>query len=324
MFPHDFPFDPAYGFTASTLRQVPAPKPPADFADFWTDVYTRTRAVDPDPVLRPLTSPDPTLELFEIDYTSLGGFRVGGWLTRRTGRHPRSAAVVGHGYGGRDAADAAMPAPPDLAIFPCARGFNRSARADLPNDSPRHVVHGIESRDTYLPGLCVADLFGAVTCLLSLHPDLQTLAYRGGSFGGGLGALMLPWEPRITRAMLDIPTFGNHPLRLTLPGVGSGESLRIRHRRRGDVAETLRYFDAASAATFCHTPTLVAAALFDPCVAPPGQFAIYNALAGEKRLLIRRAAHFDFPQGADDNAAVDRAVVEWFSDAAPMGQPAVR
>jgi cephalosporin-C deacetylase len=39
----------------------------------------------------------------------------------------------------------------------------------------------------------------------------------------------------------------------------------------------------------------VAAALFDAAVAPPCQFAIYNALAGDKRLFVLTAGHFDYP-----------------------------
>ncbi|MEZ5576382.1 MAG: hypothetical protein R3F44_12440 [Candidatus Competibacteraceae bacterium] len=37
----------------------------------------------------------------------------------------------------------------------------------------------------------------------------------------------------------------------------------------------------------------VAAARFDPAVPPPGQFAVYNALAGPKELFVLRAGHFD-------------------------------
>ncbi|MCA1789780.1 MAG: hypothetical protein LC667_07960 [Thioalkalivibrio sp.] len=39
----------------------------------------------------------------------------------------------------------------------------------------------------------------------------------------------------------------------------------------------------------------IAAALFDPAVAPPGQFAVYNAITGDKRLFVLDAGHFDYP-----------------------------
>jgi cephalosporin-C deacetylase len=40
---------------------------------------------------------------------------------------------------------------------------------------------------------------------------------------------------------------------------------------------------------------LVAAALSDPSVAPPTQFAIYNALAGPKQLFVLATGHAENP-----------------------------
>jgi cephalosporin-C deacetylase len=48
----------------------------------------------------------------------------------------------------------------------------------------------------------------------------------------------------------------------------------------------------------------VAAALFDPAVAPPGQFAIYNALPGPKELFVLTAGHFDHPASAMENRSL--------------------
>ncbi|MEZ5583004.1 MAG: hypothetical protein R3F37_09785 [Candidatus Competibacteraceae bacterium] len=33
--------------------------------------------------------------------------------------------------------------------------------------------------------------------------------------------------------------------------------------------------------------------MFDPAVPPPGQYAIYNALAGHKDLFVLQAGHFE-------------------------------
>jgi cephalosporin-C deacetylase len=37
-----------------------------------------------------------------------------------------------------------------------------------------------------------------------------------------------------------------------------------------------------------------ACALFDPCVTPPGQFAIYNALPNQKQLYVLDAGHHHY------------------------------
>lgn len=91
-----------------------------------------------------------------------------------------------------------------------------------------------------------------------------------------------------------------------MPCVGSGEAVRRHQRRTGQVLDTLRYFDAAVAARHLRIPMHVAAARFDPAVPPPGQFAVYNALAGPKELFVLRAGHFDHAGAiAEDRRLLD-------------------
>ena len=253
--------------------------------------------------------------LYDVDFDAwnLPGeppFRVGGWITVPTDQPVTSGVVVGHGYGGRAGPDVSAPLPNAAVIYPCARGFNRSARPTLPNHSDAHVLYGIQAKETYLHRGCVTDLWAAVSALLELVPETaHWITYAGASFGGGIGALAVPWEPRFHRAFLDFPSFGNYPVRLQLPCVGSGEAVR---RAGGEKhLPVLQYFDAATAATHTRTPTLVAAALYDPAVQPPGQFAVYNCLAGEKRLFVRQAAHVEYAGQADEDARLRPIVEQW-------------
>jgi cephalosporin-C deacetylase len=148
-----------------------------------------------------------------------------------------------------------------------------------------------------------------VTALLELFPETAgRIGYMGVSFGGGIGALALPWDRRIHLAHLNVPTFGHMPLRLTLPTQGSGEAIREYESRHGNLMATLIYYDAAVAAGFSRIPVHVAAALFDPVVAPPGQFAIFNALPEPKRLFVLDAGHFPHTRQAEQ----ERALLEDF------------
>ena len=57
---------------------------------------------------------------------------------------------------------------------------------------------------------------------------------------------------------------------------------------------------------------MVAAALFDPAVPPPGQFAIHSALAGERALFVRRNAHVAKVGTATvEDRLVDEAALDW-------------
>ena len=307
---HPFPFDPAYGYDEAKLRTVPAPPGPDDFAPFWERTYHETRAIPPALERRRIESPEADFEVDEIEFDSLDGVRISGWLTVPKQGPIEHGLVVGHGYGGRDGPAFARGA---VAISPCARGFNRSARPGIPGDAPRHVLHGIKSRETYCHRGCVADLWSAATALLELYPEMASrLHYSGTSFGGGIGALALPWDGRFRKAFLEVPSFGNHPLRVQLPCIGSGESVRHYHRRHPEVLDVLAYFDAATAARYLEIPVFVAAALFDPAVPPPGQFAVYNGLRGPKELFIRQAGHFPSPSEESENREIEARLDHWW------------
>ncbi|MFE0171427.1 acetylxylan esterase [Streptomyces sp. NPDC059002] len=302
-FTHDFPFDPSYGHTLDDLLAVPAPRAPTDFAAFWRARHEAARATVTTPVVGPVEEVRDGVRVHGVTYTSVGGVRLGGWLVLPETGPAAHGFVVGHGYGGRDepGPDLPLPLPRSAALLPCVRGMgSRGRHPGIPAEADAHVLHDIGSRDTYVIGDCAADLWCAASALLELVPELggggtgepPRLGYLGESFGGGLGALALPWDDRFAAAQLTVPTFGNHPLRLTLPCTGSGESVRAHHRAHPEVTDVLRYFDAATAATHLRVPTLTASALFDPAVPPPGQFAVHNALAGPRELHVLDAGHF--------------------------------
>ncbi|WP_405612826.1 acetylxylan esterase [Streptomyces sp. NBC_01508] len=305
-FEHGHPFDPAYGRTLDELLDIPAPAPQDGFDAYWQDRLDGCR-------------------ILGVSYTSVGGLRLGGWLVLPSQGAAEHGFVIGHGYGGRQepGADVPLPLPRSAAILPCVRGMgSRSRRPGIPGEAAGHVLHGIESRGTYVIGDCVADLWCAALALLELVPELRAgsgpasegmpgggarLRYVGESFGGGLGALALPRDDRFDTGQSTVPTFGNHPSRVTLPCVGSGEAVRAYREEHPEVMDVLTYFDAATAASRIGVPMMVAPALFDPAVPPPGQFAVYHALPEPCELHVLRAGHFEYVGEGADTAALAEA-----------------
>jgi cephalosporin-C deacetylase len=83
---------------------------------------------------------------------------------------------------------------------------------------------------------------------------------------------------------------------LRLASDGSAHSVQQYYRtHKKQTLKVLRYYDAALAAKRITMPIHCACAKFDPCVAPPGQFAIYNALPKKKQLFILDAGHHNYP-----------------------------
>lgn len=307
------PIDPTYGYDLRGLCEVGAPLQPQDFAEFWRETYRQARRIDLRLSRREIECPDPRYTLEEVEYDSWEGVRIGGWLAQPKQVPPSASVVVGHGYGGRSGPDYTLPFDQAVLIFPCARGFHRSAAPELPSVAGEHVLHGIESRESYIHRGCVVDFWLAASVLQKCLPVELPLFYHGGSFGGGIGALALPWDSRFQAAFLDVPSFGNHPLRVTLPCYGSGGPVKaLFEQGHPEILQVLQYFDAASAAQHIQIPTFVAAALRDPAVPPPGQFAVYNALRCSKELYVRQVAHSEEETMQIDTRKLKQQLRTWF------------
>jgi cephalosporin-C deacetylase len=312
---HPYDFDPTYGFGLDALRALRPPAAPPEFDDVWRARYVRALAVDPQPQLRLSASRHADWHVHDIAYTSTDGFRIGGWLLLpREGRVTRGL-VVGHGYGGRDEPDFDVPVRETAVLFPCLRGLSRSRHPPISSDPAWHVLHDIDKRERYILGGCVEDVWLAVSVLTALYPALDGgVGYSGMSFGGGIGALAIAFDPRIDRGHLVVPTFGNMPLWLSLRTTGSGQSVQAYRKTHPDVLETLRFFDTATAATRIGIPMLMAVARFDPAVAPPCQFSIANAVAASNNheIVVLDAGHFDYPGMEAQHALLTEKVRRFF------------
>jgi cephalosporin-C deacetylase len=287
-------------YSLGTLMTAPpAPEGPADFDDFWlgtfaefgTGAVTWHRTHD--------LEPTDTHHVSEIRFDSSADEQAVAYLLiPHSPSSVQRGLVVGHGYGGRSGPDLDRVPADTAAIFPCAPGTHAGTLSRFPAAPDEHVLAGIAHRDTYSHRFAAADIWRAATVLLDVAPSASgALDFSGGSFGGGIGAMALPWDSRFRRAVLDVPSFGNHSIRLTRHCTGSGEAVRQHLRAHPDVRAVVDYFDAATAGGRLRIPTLVVAAVLDPAVDPRGQFAVYHALSGPRRLSVRAAGHLDGATG---------------------------
>jgi cephalosporin-C deacetylase len=293
-FSHNYPFDPSYGYSFADLLAVSAPETPADFQSYWQQRYQSCLRKTPQ-VSTIQRGNHAGFQVFDFSFESTAKCLINGWLLVPEQQPVQQAIIVGHGYGGRDQPDYHFGIPNTAFLFPCFRGLARSPCLNVSAQPEQHVLHGIENRDDYILGGCIEDIWQSASVLLQLFPHIgSALGYMGISFGGGIGALAMPWDKRIQRCHFNVPTFGNQPLRMQLTTIGSAAAVRAYAAQHSHTAATLAYYDAAIAAKFARQPALFALAVFDPVVAPPGQFAIYNAWAGEKYRYILDAGHFEY------------------------------
>lgn len=307
-------FDPTYGYNLQQLLSVLPPTAPDGFTEFWRGRYLQALGQDPSPSVTPSSTSHPDFECFELSYLSTDAFKIVGWvLVPKIGSIKRGV-VIGHGYDGRDRPDFEVPITDAAFLFPCFRGLSRSRCDFIADDPALHVLHNINDREHYLLGGCVDDVWLGVSALLQLFPETAGhIGYMGSSFGGGVGALALACDKRIQRAHLHVPSFGHQALRLQLPSWGSAAALQAYWHDHCSVLTTLSYYDAAIAAQTIQIPVHVAAALYDPIVAPPCQFSIYNALQSEKHLFVLEQGHSNYPGQEEQQSALADELTHFFS-----------
>ncbi|WFB37089.1 acetylxylan esterase [Kiritimatiellota bacterium B12222] len=296
--PHEFDFDPTYGHSVPDLQNIRYHDPePEDFADFWQDLYRKAMEVPLELEIEEDKPLDDGFRCLLVRYQVWGGYRAGAWVIFHED-HPRPdlGIVYGHGYGGREAPEISLAAKDRILIFTLAPGFHLSQDPALPvNDSSLHVLYGIESRESYVLASCAATIWRGVDVLSELtQGSITRFHYHGWSFGGGMGALSVPWESRFQSAELGHVTFANHPFRLRNECVGSGAAVRRRWLEDPAIEETLRYYDAAFSVRHLRIPVVFGCSCFDPAVPPPGQWSAANSHPGPSLATAFPVGHFDY------------------------------
>ncbi|MEO0454097.1 MAG: acetylxylan esterase [Verrucomicrobiota bacterium] len=298
---HPYFFDPTHGYTLSQLLEVgPAPEPDG-YNQFWSEKYHHALGADMR-IKRKLSRQwMPGYVVEDVHFHSTAGVKLGGWLCSPESGEITRGIVVGHGYGGRGYPECDMRLKDCAYFFPCLRGISRSVMRGVPSDPQGHVIHGLHSLDTSILRGCVEDIWVSVSALQDMMPEVgERISYVGTSFAGGLGVIASAHDDRICALHVSVPTFGNFPLRHELECLGSGASTREFVARYPESNQVLAFLDSSVAATHVTQPIHIAAALFDPVVPPVGQFAIYNAVPGEKELFVLSAGHHDHQMKADE------------------------
>ena len=306
--PHAYGFDPTYGYAVERMLTIQPPAEPDDFAPFWRRTYAEARDTPLRLTAEDVPSSVPGFRVRLLRYDGWQGVRLGAWLVVRDEGDVRRYVVAGHGYYNRPIEDVWYDAGVATLFLAC-RGLGLSRTEGISDQTALHVLNGIEDKTTYVHRGCVADTWTGASAMLALFPRAAgRLEYDGESFGGGIGAMALSWDDRFTTARLRVPSFGHHPLRLTMRCVGSGDAVRRACVRHPNIYErTLRYFDAAVHAGRIGVPTHFACAAFDPSVPPPGQFAVHNAMRASKALTVWTTGHHAW---AGTEADVRRARTE--------------
>lgn len=285
---------------------------PPDFAEFWSSTRAHLDAVDPaTEVLDHSVGADGAVTLSHLEFASLHGVRVRGYLLGQPGSRP--LVVHSHGYGSQCEIRWDWAAQGVNVLGVDIRGFGMSADSIAPTARAGYVLTGIQSPETSIMRAAVCDYARA----LQVGPQLlrgqvTRLVAHGISFAGGLALMAEALLHVVDVLVVGVPTFGWADGRFFYAALGSGAEISsyvARHPQSAeDVALVLRYFDSMNHAADVTCPTLVGLGLDDDVVPANTVYAIANHLGGPHEIMEFPVSHSDHPDEQLWQAFDDRCV----------------
>jgi cephalosporin-C deacetylase len=92
-------FDATYGYDEAALAEIRAPEEPSGFGEFWTGLHAQADGVATDPLVTEVGAVRGH-RIHTVTFSSLGGVRLGGWVTFPEAGPAERAVVGGGGAGG--------------------------------------------------------------------------------------------------------------------------------------------------------------------------------------------------------------------------------
>ena len=266
----------AVGAAVAPRRIGPSTPRPADFDAFWESRLASQAAVPLNPVLTPVetTVPGVDLRIFELDAL---GSKAHGYVARpaREGRFPALVQLQYAGVYALNAAAVARRASEGWLIL------NVDSHDKLPSDPAGNVPRnyreiGNTSRETsYFLHMYLRD--SRVLDYLLTRPDWdgRTIVLTGGSMGGQQSLVLAGLRPeKISAELVCVPagadSNGNlHGRKAGYPDWESGNA---------DVMRTALYFDTVNFAPRIKAPVMAGIGFIDTISPPAGIWAMLNQI----------------------------------------------
>jgi cephalosporin-C deacetylase len=256
---------------------------PADFDAFWDGKLKALAAVPIDPVVTPVDSPDPSVDLFSVALRSLGS-TARAWLAKPKKAGPYPALVLLQWAG-------VYTLTPKAAVDRAAEGWlvlNVSSH-DMPLDQdadpavPRRYgdVGALDRETSYFLNMYLRDVRGVDYVASRSDWDGRTLVLMGTSMGGQQSLATAGLHPKVTAVLVNEPA--------------GADSNGDRHGRKAGypnwdaelppVMQSARYFDVVNFAPRITAPAVVTVGFIDTITPPVGILIAFNQITGPKELI---------------------------------------
>ena len=311
----DMPIEELRAYTGTNPR-------PDDFDEYWDNALAELDGVAPEIELGDAEFSAPGARCEHLYFTGTGGARVHAKLLRPAANAadagPGGAAAVlqFHGYTGNsgDWSDQLgyVGAGFVVAAMDCRGqgGLSEDVGGVRGNTQRGHIIRGLDDgKDKLLYRHIFLDTVRLARIVMELDEVNPTrIGATGGSQGGGLALACAALEPRISRAAATFPFLSDYK-RVWEMDLDTGAYQEVRdyfrrfdptHAREEEVFTRLGYIDVHHLAHRIRANTLMLTTLIDNVCPPSTQFAAFNAIAAEKRMVIYPDfGHENLPGGKD-------------------------
>ena len=276
---------------------------PADFDEYWDKAIAEMKATEANAEFVPVDMKAPGIECYDFYFTGVNGARIHCRHTRPqniSGKIP--AVLVFHGYTGNcgEWTTQFHFSMVGMAVFAMdvrgQGGKSEDVGGVVGNTHHGHIIRGLDCDDPHK--LLFRDIFLDTAQLAGLVMDMdfidETKVYaKGGSQGGALTIACASLEPRIAKAFPVFPFLCDYKRVWDMDlDVGAYAELREyfrrfdpRHERENEVFTKLGYIDLQFLAPRIKAKLTMATGLMDTICPPSTQFAAYNKMTCEKKVI---------------------------------------
>jgi cephalosporin-C deacetylase-like acetyl esterase/lysophospholipase L1-like esterase len=270
------------GAAVAPERLRPSVPRPADFEEFWASKLKAMRAVPMNPVLTPMPSDVPGVDVSAIKVAALNS-QMQGYVAKpqREGKFP--ALVTYQGAGVR-------ALKPDAAAARAAEGWlvvevdSHDKAPDTPTGPPLnyHAIGTSDREQSYFLNMYLRDTRAIDYVAARPDWDGKTIVILGTSMGGQQGLVTAALNrDRITALLVNEPSGGD------TNGELHGRSAAYPNWPSSDpkAMQAGLYFDTVNFASLVKAPTLISMGFIDTVVPPAGVWIAANQISGPKEIL---------------------------------------
>ncbi len=243
--------------------------PTAEIREFWDRTRAALDEVEMAATLEQVEPTDRSLTTHMVRMATFGGKHIRAWYTVPNGEPPARgwpAIMVVPGYGGN------LPAPIHLARYGYAalalhpRSQGESLK-EWKIEEGTNLTYHLTDRDTYHYRGAYMDCVRGVDFLTS-RPEIDKgrMGVWGSSQGGGLTFATAALDHRMSAAVAQVPWLCSFHLAIDItasPYKELHDYAQAHPEQRGQILETLKYFDTLNLADAIRCPTLMGTALVD-------------------------------------------------------------